>query len=241
MRAPLTDAPPPHGSPPGTSVGSMRSPVLRSIGTVMPVTTSRRARSIAPLAALAIFIAACGGAPPSLAPTAVPTPVPTPNVHLGDSATAGDVYTGLGRAGLRITPNSASTFDDPAAPIIKRITATYLDWPLDVFEFRTTKDLNDAVKAWKSGDGPGRGDPPISIIGLNILVTWGPRMTGRVPEPPNTRQADALEALVDALEPLLSPLRARAVVPIELASVPVVPAPTTSAGPSAAPKATPAP
>lgn len=207
----------------------------------MPVTTSRHARFLASFAALAIVVAACGGAAPSPVPTAVPTPVPTPNLHLGDSATAGEVYTGLGRAGLRITPNSASTFDDASAPVVKRITATYLDWPLDLFEFRTTKDLNDATEAWKTGDGPGSGDPPISLIGLNILVTWGPRTTGRPPEPPNSRQTEALEALVEALQPLLSPLRARTVVPVELAAVPMASAPTASADPSVGPKATPAP
>jgi hypothetical protein len=206
----------------------------------MPVSTPRRARSIAPLAALAILVAACASPAASLAPTAAPTPLVTPNPHLGDSATAQEVFTGLGRAGLRMTPNSASTFDNDAAPVITRINATYLDWPLDVFEFRTAEGLIEATRAW-SGEGPGNGDPPISLVGHNILVTWGPRTTGRKPKAPDQRQAVALDALVDAMETLLSPLRAQAVVPIELAAVSAAPTPAASGGPSVAPKATPAP
>jgi hypothetical protein len=124
-----------------------------------------------------------------------------------------------------------------------RINATYVDWPFDVFQFRTPEDLAAATAKWADEDGPGKGDPPVSIVGQNILVTWGPRTTGRVPEAPDARQADALRALVAALEPLLSPLRAHAVVPIELAVAPSAsePAPSASAAPSKKPKATPKP
>lgn len=200
--------------------------------------TPRRARFLAPLTVLAILAAACSSAVPSVAPTVRPTPVVTPDPHLGDPATAQEVYNGLGRAGLRITPNSASEFTTDDVPVVMRITGTYLDWPLDVFEFRSVKDLIAATKAWKADVGPGKGDPPISLSGLNILVTWGPRTTGRKPKAPDQRQAAALEKLVEALEPLLAPLRARTVVPVELAAAPAASASTV---PSGKPKATPAP
>lgn len=142
----------------------------------------------------------------------------TPDPHLAVPATAGQVFTGLGRAGLRITPNSASTYDDETAAVVTRINATYADWPLDVSEFRTADDLTKATSSWKADKGPGKGEPPISIVGHNILITWGPRITNHRPGDLDAQQAAALGELVDALETLLSPLRARSVVPIELAA-----------------------
>lgn len=192
---------------------------------------------------LAILVAACSSAVPSPSPTAGPTPVVTPDPHLTGAATGEQVFTGLGRAGLRMTPHSASTFDNDASPVVMRINATYVDWPLDLFQFRTPEDLAAATAKWPDEKGPGKGDPPVSIVGQNILVTWGPRTTGRAPDAPDARQAEGLRALVAALELLLSPLRAHAVVPIELAVAPIAsePAAPSSAAPSKKPKATPAP
>lgn len=186
------------------------------------------------LSVAALLAAACSDAPASPSLTPAPTPVVTPNPHLGDPATARDVFNGLGRAGLKITPNTASAGADGAA-VVTRINATYLNWPLDVTQFRTAADL--AKKAgWESGEVPGRGEPPVALAGYNILVTWGPRSTGAEPSAPDARQAAALEALVDALDRLLSPLRTRTVVPVTVA----VPS-STEAGPSVASEATSAP
>jgi hypothetical protein len=182
-----------------------------------------------------MLIAACGAEAPSPVPTTVPTPVVTPNPHLGEPATARDVFNGLGRAGLRITPNTANTGTDDDV-VVNRINATYHDWPLDVYEFRTTEDLEAATDAWDPEKGPGRGDPPFSLVGLNILVTWGPRLPGDPPDAPDPLQAEALDALVAALEPLVSPLRGRTVIPVEFASIAAA-----SADPSVKAKATPAP
>jgi len=203
-----------------------------------PVTMSRHARNTAPVAAIAIAVilaAACGSAPASPSPTPVPTPVATPNPHLADPATAQDVFNGLGRAGLRITPNTASAGAEGAA-VITRINATYDGWPLEVIEYRTSADLAKAA-AWEAGQAPGRGEPPFALAGYNILVTWGPWGTAIKPVKPDERQAVALEALVAALDRLISPMRTRTVVPVAVASAPA----TAEADPSVAPGATPAP
>lgn len=187
------------------------------------------------LALAVILAAACSETPASPSPTPVPTPVVTPNPHLGDPATARDVFNGLGRAGLKITPNTASAGADGAA-VITRINATYLNWPLEVTQYRTAADLAKKTD-WESGEAPGPGEPPVALAGYNILVTWGPRSTGAKPVPPDERQRAALEGLVAALDRLLSPLRTRSIVPIQTLSVPAA----TDDGPSAAPEATPAP
>jgi len=204
----------------------------------MPERPSLRAPSIAFVVVLAIVVAACGGAVATPIPTARPTAAPTPNFHLGDDATTDEVFSGLGRAGLRMVPNSASTFDNDGTPVVAQIYATYLDWPLHVYEFRTVADLESATAKWKDEEVPGTGDPAISLVGQNILVTWGPKTPGGVPKAPDSRKNEALRDLVAALETLVGPLRSHSNVPIELASAPAA---STAASPSAKPKATPAP
>ncbi len=195
-----------------------------------------RPQFVVPLtfALVIILAAACSSPPASPSPTSVPTPVVTPNPHLGDPATASDVFTGLGRAGLKITPNTAFAGAAGAA-VVTRINATYFNWPLDVTQYRTAADLAKRA-GWESGEAPGRGEPPVALAGSNILVTWGPKSTGSKPVAPDARQAAALEALVDALDSLLSPLRTRSNVPVETVAVSAA-----ADGPSAAPEATPAP
>lgn len=184
-----------------------------------------------------LLAAACSSPPPSATPVAVaPTPLVTPNPHLADPATAQDVFNGLGRAGLRISPNTA-VGGTAGTGIVTRINATYLGWPLGLTEYRTSAALIKAAK-WKKGQAPGRGEPPVALAGYNILVTWGPWGPGSKPPVPDDRQAAALDALVTALDGLLSPLRARTIVPLQIASAPVA---TPPPSPSAAPKATPAP
>lgn len=160
----------------------------------------------------------------------------TPNPHLPDPASAQDVFNGLGRQGLKVTANTAAAGADGTA-VITRINATYLGWPLDVTQFRTSADLAKAAK-WKKGEAPGRGEAPVALAGSNILILWGPRTSGAKPPTPDERQQAALDALVVALERLLSPIRARTVVPVNIAASAAT---SASAGPSVAPKATPAP
>jgi hypothetical protein len=213
----------------------------------MAITVTRGRRGLAALVApglttLALIVAACGASGPTPAPTLAPTPVVTPNPHLGDPASAQDVFNGLGRAGLSITPNTASAGSDDG-PIVTRIFATYLGWPLGLTEYRTSAALAKAV-AWKPGEAPGRGEHPIAVAGANILVTWGPATSGVKPGKPDGRQAEGLRELVAALDLLLAPLRARTTVAVSI-SAPIASAPTASApsapAPSASAKATPAP
>lgn len=194
-------------------------------GVVLPVT----------LVLAGIIAAACSTPPVAPSPTPAPTPLVTPNPHLADPTTAQDVFNGLGREGLRITPNTANAGSDGGA-VVTRINGTYLGWPLDVTQFRTAADLAKAAK-WKAGEAPGRGEPPVALAGYNILVSWGPSEIGSKPPTPDGRKAAALEALVRALDRLLSPLRARTIVPVQVAAASEAAEP----GPSAAPKATPAP
>ncbi len=188
----------------------------------------RGARSAAALVVAALLFAACGGAPPSAAPTAAPTPLITPNPHLPSPATAKQVFSGLGKAGLKITANTA-TLGVEGSDVVTRIYATYLGWPFDVVEYRSTSALSK-VTEWPAGEAPGNGEPPIALAGMNILVTWGPTVSGAKPGKPDSRQSDGLRALVSALDPLLSPLRARANVPVAIAGqVATAPSPEASA------------
>ena len=185
-------------------------------------------RSAAALVAAAVLVAACGGAPSSAAPSAVPAPLATPNPHLPSPATAQQVFSGLGKAGLRITANTASLGAE-GSDVVTKIYATYLGWPLDVTQYRSSTALTRLTE-WPVGEAPGSGEPPISLAGMNILITWGPTTSGTVPQKPDSRQSDGLRELVTALDMLLSPLRARTNVPVAYSG-------QVATAPSAAPSA----
>lgn len=191
--------------------------------------------------AAAALVAACAGPAPSPSPTPVPTPVVTPDPHLPDPATVQQVYDGLAEAGLAITPNTA-TAGPPGGDVVTRIFGTYLGWPIEITEFRSSAALARAV-TWADGDAPGNGHPPISLAGSNILLEWGPTVSGTKPVKPTGPQADGLEPLVEAFERLLAPLRARANVALSR-SAPIASAPTSPAASPATepePEATPSP
>jgi hypothetical protein len=175
---------------------------------------SRAAACVAALSVVALVAGACSSPPPSVAPTVAPTAVPSPSLHLGSTATVQDVFNGLGRAGLRITANTAMTGQD-GSDVVRKIFATYLGWPLDVTEYRSVAALAKVTK-WAAGDAPGRGEPPVAIAGSNILVTWGPKTEAGKPRVPDAQQLDGLRDLVAALDLMLSPLKARTVVPVSL-------------------------
>ncbi|MGK2849762.1 MAG: hypothetical protein ACSLFN_02475 [Candidatus Limnocylindrales bacterium] len=179
--------------------------------------------------------AACATPVPSASPTVRPTPVITPDPHLDDPATADAVFLALGSAGLRLTANNAIGGTDDS-PLIKRINATYLGWPLAVSQYRTSSALAKLTD-WPADARPDQGQPPITIVGLNILIEWGPT-TGSEPPTPSGPQLEGLRDMAATLDVLLSPLRARSVV-----TVPGVVAPSAgpSAGTSPAGEATPAP
>lgn len=186
----------------------------------------RTARTVTLLVAAAVLAAACGSSAPSASPTPAPTPLVTPNPHLPSPATAKQVFAGLGKAGLSITANTATLGAD-GTDVVTKIFATYLGWPLDVTEYRSAKALTDAV-TWPDGEAPGKGEPPIALAGMNILITWGPMRTGHAPGKLDRRQAKGLTDLVSAADVLLSPLRTRSSVPLKVAAA----KPPASAGPS---------
>ena len=187
--------------------------------------------------ASALLVAACASPPPpSASPTVRPTPIITPDPHLADPTTADAVYLALGAAGLRMTANNAASGADDS-PLVKRINATFLGWPLAVSQYRTTAALEQRTD-WAPDARPSQGEVPVAIAGLNVLIEWGPT-TGAEPRAPSGKQVQGLRDLATALDVLLSPLRVRSVV-----AIPGIRS-TASADPSGeaspAPEATPAP
>lgn len=182
----------------------------------MAISRPRAARTVTALVAAAVLAAACGSSTPSASPTVAPTPLVTPNPHLPSPATAKQVFAGLGKAGLPITANTA-TLGAEGSAVVTKIFATYLGWPLDVTEFRSAKALTEAV-TWPHGEAPGKGEPPIALAGLNILITWGPARSGHKPGKPSGRQVDGLTDLVTAADVLLSPLKTRTSVPVRISA-----------------------
>jgi hypothetical protein len=205
-----------------------------------------RGRWLAAAIVIGMLSVGCGGGAPSVAPvvTPVPTPAATPVAHLTAPVKADAVFRAMVAGGLRIATNNAST-GGPGREPVKRINATYEGWPLAISEYSTPGTLLAAVQ-WKTGSIPGQGEAPIAIIGMNILVEWGPT-TGASPRKPDGRQMEAAESLASAMNALVSPLSLRTIVPIPGVTPEPTPAPTPKATPkptvkpTAKPKATPKP
>jgi hypothetical protein len=164
-------------------------------------------RILLPILGLAVL--GCGSAAsPSPAPT-VATPTPTADPRLVEPATADEVFRLLQRQGIRLTGNNAVSggADDE---LVKRINATYANWPLTIAEYRTVGDVR--TNGWLPGE-PGTGESPWAFAGLNIVVTFGPQAPpDEVPEAPESRFRDAAEDLAAALGRLLGPLEQRSIV-----------------------------
>jgi hypothetical protein len=192
------------------------------------------------IVAVAVFTMTRVGTPTVTTPSIVPTPLVTPNPHLSTPATAQQVFNGLGHAGLKVTAHTASA-GDADSPVVRKIFASYLGWPLDVTEFRSTQALADAV-TWTAGAPPAKGDPPVTIAGGNILVIWGPMNAGKAPLRLDERQQAGLQPLVSTLDTLLSPLWTRTSEPVTVSeTAPPAPAATADASAGAPKKASPAP
>jgi hypothetical protein len=189
---------------------------------------SNRGRVVARLVLSAVLAAGCGGtAVPSVAPSSPPTPLITADPHLTEPASIDTVIRALTGAGLRITPNMAST--GPGGEPVKRINATYSDWPLVLTQFTSAAALRD-VGAFDASKPPIRGESPYIIVGLNVMIEFGPHSTNdRTPAPPTEQKRAAAIALVAALHPLIGPLAQRSTDPVEL--------PGGGRAPSAAPAA----
>ena len=204
----------------------------------MATSRLRAVRVVTAIVAAAALAAACSNAPPSASPSVAPTPLVTPNPHLPSPATARQVFAGLGKAGLPITANTATLGPD-GGDVVTKIYATYLGWPLDVTEYRSATALTKAI-TWADGEEPGKGEPPIALAGVNILITWGPARSGHTPAQLDDRQTDALSRLVSAADILLSPLKTRTSVPVKTAAVASPVAASPDAGASASAAASPA-
>jgi hypothetical protein len=170
-----------------------------------------------------LLVAACGAsAAPTASPTARPTPVVTPDPHLTAPASVDDLFRLLGAADIRITPNSATGFpgDDP----VKRINATYADWPLALTEYSSAEALL-ALTRFDPERAPRRGESPYNLAAMNILIEYGPPVSDDAPsDAPDDVHRTAFLALIAAVDPLIGPLRQRS-----LEAVPL-PAATPAAG-----------
>jgi hypothetical protein len=180
------------------------------------------------LIAMGLFVVACGNSTPSVAPvTPVPTPVVTPNPHLSDPASADAVFTAIARAGLPISANNAAGGTDP----VKQINATYDDWPMIISEYKSAASLAKA-KPWTAGEPPHQGEAPLAIIGLNILIEWGPT-TGAKPPKLDPEQIKAMNDFLLAMDPYIGPMRIRTTTPLDVPT----PSPSATTSPSPVPSA----
>jgi hypothetical protein len=163
---------------------------------------------------LTVILAGCGE---SATPIPEPTPTPAPSVkadvHLDDPATASDVFEGLQVAGLAIAPNNASGGSDREPR--EEINATYAGWPLTISSFSTVDALRE-LSGFRADAAPGLGAPPYRIVGLNVLVSFGPATEDRTPVAPESRYALAAQALADALDTLIGPLEQSSTEPLRL-------------------------
>jgi hypothetical protein len=198
---------------------------------------SNRGRIVATAVLGASLLASCGGTPAtSIAPTPVPTPLITPDPHLTEPASVDDVLRHLSAAGLRITANTASA--GPGGEPIKRVNATYADWPLVATQFSSSAALRE-VGRFDPAVKPRLGESPYIIVGLNIMIEYGPHSTNdRTPAPPGEAQRKAAEALVAALDPLLGPLLQRSTQPLVLPTGRPAATPAAGGPASAPPSAT---
>jgi hypothetical protein len=145
---------------------------------------------------------------------------------LVEPASVDVVYRELSKAGLRITANTATIGTDGIT--VKRINATYANWPLVMTEFKSTNALQVAAR-FDSGQPPRQGESPYMIAGMNILLEFGPHSTNdKTPAPPETEKVDAALELVRALHPLLGPLEQRSTHPLQLPAPVSTPAPPTA-------------
>lgn len=175
---------------------------------------------------MGLVVAACGSPPASPPPaTPVPTPLATPNPQMTDPASADALFTAMVSAGMPISANNAVAGKDP----VKQINATYLDRPMRISEYKSAASLAKA-RPWKAGVPPGKKEPPVAIIGLNILIEWG-TATAAVPAALDEAQVKAMNELLQVVNPYIGPLRVRTTTSL---TVPVAtPAPTPKASPSA--------
>jgi hypothetical protein len=196
---------------------------------------SNRGRSFLGIAVAAALVAACGGtAAPSVGPSTSVAPAITADPHLSEPVSVDDVLRKIVSGGLRVTPNTAST--GTSGEPVKRVNATYANWPLVLTQFSTSAALREEAQ-FDPGRRPVVGESPYILAGLNIMLEFGPHSTNdRTPAPPTDTQRAAAEALVAALHPLIGPLQQRSTFPLDLPGAAAAPpAPAESPEPSTSP------
>ena len=155
----------------------------------------------------------------------------TPNPQLTDPAAANTVFLVMAEARLPIVANNAAAGMDP----VKVINGTYAGWPMLISEYKSSATLAKA-RPWTAGDLPAAGDAPVSIVGLNILIEWGPTVQGKPPKL-EAAQVEAMNELIKTLDPYLGPLLVRTSSPLVVPTA--SPSPTASSSASAKPSAKP--
>lgn len=168
-----------------------------------------------PLLVSALLLAACGGSGPgaTLLPGTTPVASPTGDPHLDDPASVDDVIRKLAVAGLRITPNNATSGRNGEP--VKSVNATFEGWPLNISEFTSASALRK-TGGFDPKKGPRGGDATYVIAGLNILIEYGPDIHTKKDPPPETRYRTSAMKLVEYLDPLLGPLEQVTVDPLPL-------------------------
>lgn len=171
-----------------------------------PASRSGRARLLAVALVAVGLLAACseGVAPSPSAAIATPRPTPTPDTHLKDPAPGAEVYTRLNRAGLGLVGTNALTGREPR----NTYNATYAGWPLSLLEFSSATKRAKALP-FRDGTTPGKGAPPFTFAGENIVVLWGPMEDGASPPQPDESHLEAATRLAAALDAVVGPLQER--------------------------------
>jgi hypothetical protein len=90
-----------------------------------------------------------------------------------------------------------------------------------------------------TGVPPAAGDPPYTLAGLNIMVTFGPDRRRVVPDIPDPRHQELAKTLGTTLDTYLGPLAQRSVTDLDLPDPSPAPSPEPSGAPSGKPSAKP--
>jgi hypothetical protein len=168
-----------------------------------------------PLLISTLWLGACGGEAPagSLLPGVTPVASSTPDPHMTEPASVDEVIRKLAIAGLRITPNNATSGRDGEP--VKSVNATFEGWPLSISQYTSAEALK-TKSTFDPEKGPAGGDATYIIAGLNILIEYGPDIHTKSDPPPETRYRTSAMKLVEYLHPLLGPLQQVTVDPLPL-------------------------